>query len=84
MKLTKRALDTLDTRIERIYRAHHCGVEIPLLGIGQIFRNARNAATPHILHHAHIEAALSAAHDDMTRAINDTVRLITTPNEVSK
>ena len=84
MKLTKYALDQLDAHIERLYRRHHAGVAIPMLEIGRIFRNARSAAQPHVLAAKNITTALALADADMTAAINDTVRLITTPNEVSK
>jgi len=84
MKLTKRALDRLDSEIEHLYGRHHAGRSIPLTGITNIFRNARAAAMPHVLTAKSIDIALVWAEDDMIAAINDTVHLLTTPDEVQR
>jgi len=76
MKLTKRALDTLDIAIETVYRRNHAGVQISMLDIGKIFRAARSAAQPHILAARNIDTALQAAAGDIETAVNTTVAAI--------
>jgi len=41
--ITKKELKALEKRIDAAYRKHGCGAQVPIMSLGEIFREVRNS-----------------------------------------